>query len=184
MVLHFEYYYFEKKINTLSNNQNKKISFIIPCKNEEKNIPLFKNQINNLNENFEFLFGDDNSSDQTREEIDKIKKEFKNKEIKFYEGPGICKAQNVYKGIEFANGEIIVIYDADLTVSFEDINFAISILNNSNADFINCTRMIYPQQEGAMKKFNFLGNSFFAFLFSVLFKKKITDTLCGTKIFL
>ena len=172
-----------KKINTLSNNQNKKISFIIPCKNEEKNIPLFKNQINNLNENFEFLFGDDNSSDQTREEIDKIKKEFKNKEIKFYEGPGICKAQNVYKGIEFANGEIIVIYDADLTVSFEDINFAISILNNSNADFINCTRMIYPQQEGAMKKFNFLGNSFFAFLFSVLFKKKITDTLCGTKIF-
>ena len=34
-----------------------------------------------------------------------------------------------------------------------------------------------------MKKFNFLGNSFFAFLFSVLFKKKITDTLCGTKIF-
>ena len=50
--------------------------------------------------------------------------------------------------IEFANGQIIVIYDADLTVSFEDINFAINILNNSNADFINCTRMIYPQKEG------------------------------------
>ena len=78
---------------------------------------------------------------------------------------------------------MIVIYDADLTVSFDDINFAINILNNSNADFINCTRMIYPQKDGAMKKFNFLGNSFFAFLFSVLFKKKITDTLCGTKIF-
>ena len=58
-----------------------------------------------------------------------------------------------------------------------------NILKNSNADFINCTRMIYPQKEGAMKKFNFLGNSFFAFLFSILFKKKITDTLCGTKIF-
>jgi glycosyltransferase involved in cell wall biosynthesis len=172
-----------KKINTLSDNQNKKVSFIIPCKDEEKNIPLFKNQINNSNENFEFLFGDDNSSDQTRNEIEKIKNEIKNKEIKSYEGPGTCKAQNVYKGIEFANGQIIVIYDADLTVSFEDINFAINILNNSNADFINCTRMIYPQKEGAMKKFNFLGNSFFAFLFSVLFKKKITDTLCGTKIF-
>ena len=78
---------------------------------------------------------------------------------------------------------MIVIYDADLTVSFDDINFAINILNNSNADFINCTRMIYPQKDGAMKKFNFLGNSFFAFLLSVLFKKKITDTLCGTKIF-
>ena len=29
----------------------------------------------------------------------------------------------------------------------------------------------------------FFGNSFFASLFSLLFRKKITDTLCGTKIF-
>tara|TARA_Y100000591_G_scaffold329926_1_gene359579 strand:+ start:949 stop:1317 length:369 start_codon:yes stop_codon:yes gene_type:complete len=43
--------------------------------------------------------------------------------------------------------------------------------------------MIYPQRDGAMKLFNFIGNSFFASLFSILFKKKITDTLCGTKIF-
>ena len=43
--------------------------------------------------------------------------------------------------------------------------------------------MIYPQKDGAMKLFNFIGNSFFASLFSILFKKKITDTLCGTKIF-
>ena len=34
-----------------------------------------------------------------------------------------------------------------------------------------------------MKMLNFLGNSVFAGLFSILFKKKITDTLCGTKIF-
>ena len=68
------------------------------------------------------------------------------------------------------------------TVSFDDIEFAIKILINSNADFINCTRMIYPQKDGAMKNLNFLGNSFFALLFSLLFKK-ITDTLCGTKIF-
>tara|TARA_Y100001935_G_C16915050_1_gene318044 strand:- start:172 stop:540 length:369 start_codon:yes stop_codon:yes gene_type:complete len=43
--------------------------------------------------------------------------------------------------------------------------------------------MIYPQKDGAMKLFNFIGNSFFAGLFGVLFKRKITDTLCGTKIF-
>tara|TARA_B100000767_G_C19769599_1_gene539282 strand:- start:3655 stop:4023 length:369 start_codon:yes stop_codon:yes gene_type:complete len=43
--------------------------------------------------------------------------------------------------------------------------------------------MIYPQNNNAMKKANFFGNMTFAFLFSVLFKSKITDTLCGTKIF-
>ena len=105
-----------------------------------------------------------------------------NKIIK-YDGPGICKSENVYKGIENASGEIIVIYDADLTVSFEDIEFALKILKKTNADFVNCTRMIYPQKEGAMKLLNFIGNSFFASLFGILFKRKITDTLCGTKIF-
>ncbi len=172
-----------KKINTKTNKGNEKISFIIPCKNEEKNIPLFKDHIKALNGKYEFLFGDDFSSDQTLIEINKIKSELENIEINSYKGPGICKSENVYKGIEISSGDIVVIYDADLTVSFDDIEFAIKILVNSNADFINCSRMIYPQKEGAMKKLNFLGNSFFAVLFSLLFKKKVTDTLCGTKIF-
>ena len=43
--------------------------------------------------------------------------------------------------------------------------------------------MIYPQKDDAMKKLNFLGNIFFAKLFSILFNQRITDTLCGTKIF-
>ena len=172
-----------KKINTTINEEDQKISFIIPCKNEEKNIPLFKKYIKSLSGNYEFLFGDDVSTDQTLLEINKIKSELKNIEINSYEGPGICKSENVYKGIEISSGDIIIIYDADHTVSFDDIEFAIKILINSNADFINCTRMIYPQKDGAMKNLNFLGNSFFAFLFILLFKKKITDTLCGTKIF-
>ena len=172
-----------KKINTSLGKDDQKISFIIPCKNEESNIPLFKDQIKSLNGRYEFLFGDDISTDQTMFEISKIKSDLNDKEISSYKGPGICKSENVYKGIEISSGDIIVIYDADLTVSFDDIEFAIKILINSNADFINCTRMIYPQKEGAMKKLNFIGNSFFAILFSLLFRKKITDTLCGTKIF-
>ena len=179
LVLHFKYYNFKENQNNLNNNTKFHYSAM---KNEEKNIPLFKNQLTDQNENYEFLFGDDNSSDHTKAEITKIKNEFKSKQIKLYEGPGICKAENVYKGVELANGEVIVIYDADLTVSFDDINFAINILNNSNADFINCTRMIYPQKDGAMKKFNFLGNSFFAF-YSVFYSKKNYRFLCGTKIF-
>ena len=172
-----------KKINTSEKKENQKISFIVPCKNEERNIPLFKDHIKSLSGKYEFLFGDDISTDQTLVEINKIKSELKNIEISTYTGPGICKSENVYKGIEISKGDILVIYDADLTVSFDDIEFAIKILVNSNADFINCTRMIYPQKDGAMKKLNFLGNSFFAILFSLLFRKKVTDTLCGTKIF-
>lgn len=173
-----------KKIEkNLDNNKNLNVSFIIPCKNEKDNIHLFEKEISSNNSNYEFLFGDDNSTDGTGEEIDKLIKKLPQNKIIKYQGPGVCKSENVYKGIEKATGDIVVIYDADLTVSFKDVEFSLEILKTTNADFVNCTRMIYPQKEGAMKLFNFLGNSFFAILFSVLFKKKITDTLCGTKIF-
>lgn len=173
-----------KKINQdFTKKNNLDISFIIPCKNEEDNIRLFEKEISLSDKKYEYLFGDDKSTDDTAKEIDKLKKNLNENKIIKYDGPGICKSENVYKGIENASGEIIVIYDADLTVSFEDIEFALKVLKKTNADFINCTRMIYPQKEGAMKLLNFIGNSFFASLFGILFKRKITDTLCGTKIF-
>ena len=172
-----------KKINQKVIDKENKVSFIIPCKNEQNNIKAFENEIRNSDQSNEYLFGDDNSIDETNKEIDILSNKLKDYKIIKYNGPGICKSENVYKGIEYSNGDIIVIYDADLTVSFEDVKFSIDILKNTNADFINCTRMIYPQKDRAMKIFNFIGNNFFANLFSLLFKKKITDTLCGTKIF-
>ena len=173
----------KKKNHDYSNNKELKVSFIIPCKNEEKNIKTFEKEIRENDQSNEYLFGDDNSSDKTIHEIDKLIEKLSENKIIKYNGPGICKSENVYKGIDLSSGEIIIIYDADLTISFKDIEFSINVLRNTNADFINCTRMIYPQKDGAMKFTNFIGNSFFASLFSLLFKKKITDTLCGTKIF-
>ena len=173
----------KKKI--IHKKENNNISVIIPCKNEEKNIQAIASGLINLGKETEYLFGDDKSTDGTKIEIFKIKNENKNDNInvRYYEGPGICKSKNVYKGIEYASGEIIVIYDADITVSLSEIYFCIEILNKNNSDIINCSRMIYPQDKNAMKKINFFGNIIFAYLFSILFKKKITDTLCGTKIF-
>jgi len=164
----------------------KKISFIIPCKDEEKNIELIKKEIlkTNFYKKTEFIFGDDKSKDKTKKLILNLKKQIGKKyKVIQYNGPGICKSKNVYKGIEIATGDIIIIYDADLTVTFDDILHCIDMISKSNTDFINCTRMIYPQQAQAMKTINFFGNIFFATLFSILFKQKITDTLCGTKIF-
>ena len=173
----------KKKHRDFPNDKESKVSFIIPCKNEENNIKYFEKEIKESNQSNEYLFGDDNSSDKTDEEINKLSNKLSDNKIVKYSGPGVCKSENVYKGIELSKGDIIVIYDADLTVSFKDIEFSINILRKTNTDFINCTRMIYPQKDGAMKFANFIGNNLFAGLFSLLFRKKITDTLCGTKIF-
>jgi cellulose synthase/poly-beta-1,6-N-acetylglucosamine synthase-like glycosyltransferase len=173
------------KKKTIKRETNYNVSVIIPCKNEEENIEEIGKQLINLGKRTQYLFGDDLSTDNTKSEIIKImnKNDNNNINIVHYEGPGICKSENVYKGIDNAEGDIILIYDADNTVSLVDIYFCINLLIKGNSDIINCTRMIYPQHKEAMKRINFFGNIIFAYLFSVLFKKKITDTLCGTKIF-
>ena len=43
-----------------------KISVIIPCKNEEGNIIKIKNEMINLANKTEYLFGDDKSTDATK----------------------------------------------------------------------------------------------------------------------
>ena len=149
-----------KKNNFLKfRNINTSISFVIPCKNEEKNIRLFKSIVKEHDNNVEFLFGDDNSEDNTKAEIFKlIHEQEKNKAIiKFYEGPGLCKSENVYKGIDYASNDIIVILDADLTVNISEVQKAIFEFIESDIEFLNCTRMIYPRTKKSMKNLNFIG---------------------------
>jgi hypothetical protein len=43
-------------------------------------------------------------------------------------------------------------------------------------------RFVYPQQGGAMRWLNIIGNKAFAWLFSVIIQQRIGDTLCGTKV--
>ena len=115
-----------KKIEkNFKSDENLKISFVIPCKNEKDNISLFEKEIGSANSKYEYLFGDDKSTDGTAEEIDKLSKKLINHNIIKYDGPGICKSENVYKGIDNAKGDIIALYDADLTVSFNDIEFSL-----------------------------------------------------------
>ena len=117
-----------KKINQdFTKKNNLDVSFIIPCKNEGSNIRLFEKEIILSNKKYEYLFGDDKSKDDTSREIEKLIKKLNENKIIKYDGPGICKSENVYKGIENASGDVIVIYDADLTVSFEDIEFALKV---------------------------------------------------------
>tara|TARA_B100000989_G_scaffold296588_1_gene280174 strand:+ start:212 stop:1462 length:1251 start_codon:yes stop_codon:yes gene_type:complete len=175
-------YVFEKKFSKPKIKKNTKISIIVPCKNEEGNIQEIYSSFKNLDMNLEIIFGDDKSTDNTKNKILNLKS-LKNFEIKFYDGPNRGKSQNVYKGLDIATGDIVCIYDADRTINVFDIKNIISKFIRHNWDFVNCSRMILKQEKKAMKFSNYLGNIFFAKLFSFILNKKISDTLCGTKIF-
>lgn len=95
----------------------KKISIIVPCYNEEAAIPYFYKEITkiskSMNNNFEFIFINDGSRDNTIEIIKKYaKKDNKVKYINFSRNFG--KEAAMYAGLKLSSGDYIAIMDADL----------------------------------------------------------------------
>ena len=85
-------------------------------------------------------------------------------------------------GFSKAKGDILLILDADITVSPEDVPKFIALLASNKAEFVNGTRLIYPMDERAMRFLNLLGNKFFAIVFRRLLGQEVSDSLCGTKV--
>ena len=166
-----------------SDIKNLKVSIIVPCKDEEKNIRTVFNSMKKFGSYTEVLFGNDKSSDSTKLEIQKILKVRKNFDVKYYEGPGVSKAQNIYKGFELAKGDILIIHDADNTVHPSELDRFLEVLTSKNQNLVIGTRFVYPMEKKAMRTSNYFGNILFSYLYSIIIQRKITDTLCGTKVF-
>ena len=158
------------------------VSVIVPCKNECENIEGAVTRMPQLADATEIIFCDDQSTDGTAEEVRRMQRSYPKRDIRLVEGPGICKARNVWAGFEAATGDILVILDADLTVMPEELPYFIDVIARGCAEFVNGSRLVYPVPKAAMKHFNFFGNKLFSVLFSYVLGQRIKDTLCGTKV--
>lgn len=97
----------------------KKISIVVPCYNEEKNINNFYEEIiktlEKVKENYsyEIIFVNDGSNDETEIEVKKIRKTDKNVIlISFSRNFG--KEAAIYAGLNNAMGDLVALIDADL----------------------------------------------------------------------
>lgn len=93
------------------------ISIIVPCKNEAAALPLFypvfKENIDKLNESYELIIVDDGSTDATVQEAMKIKEQDSNiKVISFSRNFG--KEAAMLAGLKESKGDYVAIMDADL----------------------------------------------------------------------
>jgi hypothetical protein len=158
------------------------VSVVVPCRNEVGNIRHAVERIPQMGKHTEILFCDDKSTDGTPDEVRRMRALFPDKDSRLVEGPGICKAENVWTGFRAASGDVLMILDADLTVMPEELPMFLRALATSRGDFINGSRLVYPMPDLAMKFANMIGNKFFGLVFSFLLDQRIKDTLCGTKV--
>ncbi len=157
-------------------------SVIVPARNEEGNIENIFRRTPQLGAGTELIFVEGHSKDDTFGAIERAMKKYPHIPARLLRQDGIGKGDAVRKGFLNSSGDILMILDADLTVSPEDLAGFYQALASGKGDFINGVRLIYPREKEAMRFLNFLGNKFFSLAFSWLLGQPVKDTLCGTKV--
>jgi len=159
------------------------VSIVIPARNEAGNIKGILNKIPLMGLKSEIIFVEGHSTDNTYQIIkDEIKNHKHQRHQAFlFKQKGKGKADAVRLGFDKAKNDLLMILDADLTVSPSDLPKFYRVLANGQANFANGSRLIYPMEKQAMRTLNYFGNKLFGLAFSYLLGQSIKDTLCGTK---
>ena len=174
-------YIIARPIN-LELKKEKNVSIVVAARNEEGNVERIVETLPNLGTKTEIIFIEGGSKDNTWKEIMRVAKKYKEKDIKFAKQSGKGKGDAVRKGFDMATGDILMIYDADMTVPAKDLIKFYDAITSNKGEFINGSRLVYPMEKEAMRTLNLIGNKMFGVMFSWLLNQRIKDTLCGTKV--
>jgi len=159
-----------------------KISFIIPCFNEEGNISACIAALARQYPDSEIVVVDDGSTDNSPRIIRKLSRDIDNiTPVIFEKNRG--KTEAVKEGIRVSKGECLILFDADISVSAEDIKPFYEAVVYDNIEFVYGSRFCLPSEYRAISRINSTGNKIAAGSLSFVTGLKITDVLCGTKAF-
>ena len=161
--------------------QQPSLSVIVPCRNERGNIEAAVRRLPRIAPMQEIIFVEGHSQDGTFDEIKRVIAAYPHLRIRVAVQDGKGKGDAVRKGFDMAEGDLLTILDADLTMPPEDLGKYYDALASGKAEFVNGSRLVYPIEAGAMRFLNLVANRVFAMLFTYLLNQRFTDTLCGTK---
>ncbi len=170
------------KICADRSDQKPVVSVIVPARNEEGNVPDIMRRIPEMGGGTEIVFVEGHSTDNTYETIARKMAAEPQVRCKLLQQTGEGKGDAVRLGFEQADGDVLMILDADLTVPPEDLPRFYDALVTGKGEFINGVRLVYPMEHQAMRFFNLMGNKLFSLAFSWLLGQTLKDTLCGTKV--
>jgi len=160
----------------------RRVTIVIPCRNEKGNIEAAIRRTPSFGTHQEFIFIEGGSRDGTPDEIRRVMQAYPHKDIKFFQQTGKGKGDAIRLGFEKAQGEVLMILDADLTVAPEDLPKFYQALQENKGEFINGCRLVYPVEKQAMRFLNLVANKLFSIFFTWLLGQNFKDTLCGTKV--
>ena len=158
------------------------ISVLIPCYNEKNTIEEIVLRVNNLkNLDIEIIIIDDCSNDGTREILnDKIKD--KVSKVIFNE-KNYGKGYSLKKGIDAANGEIILIQDADLEYNPKEYYKLTKPIIDGDADVVYGSRFIGGDERRILFFWHTVANKVLTLLSNMFTNLNLTDMETCYKVF-
>jgi SAM-dependent methyltransferase len=158
------------------------VSVIVAARNEAGNVPAIFSRVPKMGTWTELIFVEGHSKDGTFEAIQQAMTEHTDMRCQLLKQGGVGKGDAIRSGFQRAEGDILMILDADLTVPPEDLPRFYEAIRTRKGDFVNGVRLVYPMEEQAMRFANLVGNKFFGLAFSWLLNQSVKDSLCGTKV--
>ena len=160
----------------------KTLSVIIPVFNEKNTIEKCINRVISANTcglELEIIISDNNSTDGTKEILQKIK----DKKIKIlYKSKNTGKGANMKNGLREASGDIILFQDADLEYAPENYPDLLKPILDNHADVVYGSRLTRAKLVKIVG-FQIILETKFLLFFNFLFNTIFTDIATGYKVF-
>lgn len=159
----------------------RKLSIIIPVFNEERTLDSLVNMIESVDLPYEkeLIFIDDGSTDGSRNILNKYKN--KHKVIFFDKNCG--KGAAVRRGFDKAEGDIIMIQDADLEYNPDEYNILLKPILDGKADVVYGSRFVTNYPRRILYNTHFFANKFLTGFSNLLTNLNLSDMETGYKAF-
>jgi glycosyltransferase involved in cell wall biosynthesis len=158
-----------------------RVSFLVPAYNEAATITDVLDAVWALDLEKQIVVVDDGSTDATGELVERWRSGKANVELLRQENTG--KGAAVRAAIPHANGEIVVIQDADLEYDPSDVPALIDPIVRGAADVVYGSRLRGGRPQRAYLFWHLLGNRCLSLLTNVLFNTTLSDMETGYKAF-
>ena len=156
-------------------------SIIVPIFKEEKNIAKMirkvQNELSKKKVNYELIFVDDDSQDES----ERIFKENKNKKTRFFIRKKKPRdlSKSVIFGFKKSKFNNLIVMDGDLQHNPKDINKLIRKFEYTNCDIVIGSRRLINYKKANLNPIRFFFSKFLNQAFNNLFNQKILDPMSG-----
>ncbi len=155
------------------------VSVIIPAYNEEQTIRQVLETVQALPLEKQIIVVNDGSTDETFSVLEELRSDKSLTIVHCQENRG--KGAAIRSGISYVEGEVVVIQDADMELSPDDILPLVEPLKNEKVEVVYGSRFLNGRGNASIH--NFIANRVLAIYTNLLYGCRITDESTGYKAF-